>query len=69
MSHRVIRGLHYWYDLHCLEARGFIFAGVVAAMAGTGMLPFRKEGKLPKAAHRSTYQKEYGTDVLEVSPE
>src|SRR5690625_7407839 len=50
-----------------VEARGFIFAGAVAALAGAGMIPIRKEGKLPKPAHRISYQKEYGTDVLEVS--
>jgi|SRR5690625_59473 len=52
-----------------VEARGFIFAGAVAALAGAGMIPIRKEGKLPKPAHRISYQKEYGTDVLEVSPD
>ncbi len=52
-----------------IEARGFIFAGAVAALAGTGMIPIRKQGKLPKPAHRISYAKEYGTDTLEVSPE
>ena len=52
-----------------VEARGFIFAGAVATIAGTGMVPIRKEGKLPKPAHRISYEKEYGFDVLEVSPE
>lgn len=52
-----------------IEARGFIFAGAVAAVAGTGMLPIRKAGKLPMPAHRISYEKEYGPDTLEVSPE
>ena len=52
-----------------VEARGFIFAGAVATMAGTGMVPIRKAGKLPKPAHRISYRKEYGTDTLEVSPD
>ncbi len=52
-----------------IEARGFIFAGAVAAIAGTGMLPIRKAGKLPVPAHRISYDKEYGPDTLEVSPE
>lgn len=52
-----------------VEARGFIFAGAVATIAGTGMIPIRKEGKLPKPAQRISYEKEYGFDVLEVSPE
>lgn len=30
-----------------LEARGFLFAGTIAAMTGVGILPIRKAGKLP----------------------
>ena len=52
-----------------IEARGFIFAGAVAAIADTGMLPIRKAGKLPVPAHQISYDKEYGPDTLEVSPE
>lgn len=52
-----------------VEARGFIFAGAVAAIAGTGMIPIRKPGKLPKPAHQMSYEKEYGRDTLEVSPD
>lgn len=52
-----------------IEARGFIFAGAVAALAKTGMIPLRKAGKLPKPAYRLTYAKEYGEDQLEVSPD
>lgn len=52
-----------------IEARGFIFAGAVATLARTGMIPIRKAGKLPKPAHRVTYTKEYGEDHLEVSPD
>src|SRR5690625_6536168 len=32
-----------------VEARGFIFAGEVAAIAGAGMFTIRKEGKLPRS--------------------
>lgn len=52
-----------------IEARGFIFAGAVAAVAGKGMIPIRKPGKLPVAAHQMSYEKEYGDDTLEVSPD
>lgn len=52
-----------------VEARGFIFAGAAATIAGKGMIPIRKEGKLPMPAHQISYKKEYGHDVLEVSPE
>ncbi|GAA2029708.1 adenine phosphoribosyltransferase [Yaniella flava] len=52
-----------------VEARGFIFAGAAAAVCGRGMVPIRKQGKLPMPAHRLAYDKEYGHDALEVSPE
>lgn len=52
-----------------VEARGFIFAGAAATVAGTGMIPIRKRGKLPIAAHQVSYEKEYGHDMLEVAPE
>lgn len=52
-----------------VEARGFIFAGAAATVAEKGMIPIRKQGKLPKPAHQVSYEKEYGHDVLEVSPE
>ncbi|HEY4535891.1 MAG TPA: adenine phosphoribosyltransferase [Enteractinococcus sp.] len=51
-----------------IEARGFIFAGAIAAIANRGMIPIRKVGKLPQVAHHITYAKEYGVDQLEVSP-
>lgn len=52
-----------------IEARGFIFAGAVAALSRRGMVPIRKPGKLPVVAHQVTYTKEYGDDQLEVSPD
>lgn len=52
-----------------IEARGFIFATAVATLAGTGMIPIRKAGKLPQPAHQVSYEKEYGPDTLEVSAE
>lgn len=52
-----------------VEARGFIFAGAAAIVSGTGMVPIRKQGKLPKPAQRIAYEKEYGHDALEVSPD
>ncbi len=52
-----------------IEARGFIFAGAVAALAKTGVVPIRKAGKLPTVAQQVTYTKEYGEDQLEVSPD
>src|SRR5258706_11053847 len=49
-----------------IEARGFIFAPVVAYALGGGFVAVRKPGKLPAAAERVEYQLEYGTDILEV---
>ena len=48
-----------------LEARGFIFAGTIAAITGVGILPIRKAGKLPKPAAAVSYSLEYGTATIE----
>src|SRR5699024_10441744 len=52
-----------------VEARGFIFAGAVATMARTGMVPIRKAGELPKPADRLAHRKQYSTNTIEVSPD
>ena len=49
-----------------IEARGFIFAPIVAHALKAGFVPVRKPGKLPAPTHRATYQLEYGTDSLEI---
>ncbi|MFS8521683.1 MAG: adenine phosphoribosyltransferase [Micromonosporaceae bacterium] len=49
-----------------IEARGFVLAAAVAYAAGTGVVPVRKEGKLPRATHSASYTLEYGRAVLEV---
>lgn len=48
-----------------LEARGFLFAGTIAAMSGVGILPIRKAGKLPRPAAAVSYSLEYGTATIE----
>ena len=48
-----------------LEARGFLFAGTIAAMTGVGILPIRKAGKLPRPAAAASYSLEYGTATIE----
>ena len=48
------------------EARGFIFAPVVAYLLGAGFVPVRKPGKLPHKTLGLTYTLEYGTDRLEI---
>lgn len=49
-----------------MEARGFIFASLVAYHLGVGFIPLRKEGKLPHHTHRAAYTLEYGEAVLEM---
>ncbi len=49
-----------------IEARGFVIAAAVAYAAGTGVVPVRKAGKLPRAVLSTRYALEYGEAVLEV---
>jgi len=49
-----------------IEARGFIFGGVLAYKLGCGFVPARKPGKLPFHCVREDYTLEYGTNSLEV---
>ena len=49
-----------------IEARGFLLGAAVAVVAGTGVIPIRKSGKLPRVAASRTYDLEYGTATLEL---
>ncbi|WP_331254089.1 MULTISPECIES: adenine phosphoribosyltransferase [unclassified Modestobacter] len=49
-----------------VEARGFLLAAAVALDAGTGVLPVRKAGKLPREVVTAEYVLEYGTATLEL---
>jgi adenine phosphoribosyltransferase len=49
-----------------IEARGFIFGGVLAYKLGCGFVPARKPGKLPYSTIREEYTLEYGTNALEI---
>ncbi|MCW2797305.1 adenine phosphoribosyltransferase, partial [Nocardioides sp.] len=49
-----------------MEARGFILAAPVALALGTGFVPVRKAGKLPRATHAVSYALEYGSATLEI---
>ncbi|WP_293695799.1 adenine phosphoribosyltransferase [uncultured Agrococcus sp.] len=49
-----------------VEARGFLLAGVAAAISGVGILPVRKSGKLPRPAASEDYALEYDTATIEV---
>src|SRR5260370_33289783 len=52
-----------------IEARGFIFAPMLAYALNTGFIPVRKPKKLPAPCERVEYALEYGSDVLEVHKE
>lgn len=49
-----------------IEARGFIGASILAYELNAGFVPLRKPGKLPADTIQKTYNKEYGTDTIEI---
>ncbi len=49
-----------------IESRGFILGGALAARLGAGFVMARKPGKLPAEVIEETYQKEYGTDTIQI---
>jgi adenine phosphoribosyltransferase len=49
-----------------VEARGFLLGAAAALTAGTGVVPIRKAGKLPRVAASRSYALEYGTATLEL---
>ncbi|KAI9139403.1 adenine phosphoribosyltransferase [Paraphysoderma sedebokerense] len=49
-----------------LDARGFLFAPMVACQIGAAFVPVRKKGKLPGKTVSTSYVKEYGTDEFEM---
>jgi adenine phosphoribosyltransferase len=49
-----------------IEARGFIFAGALAAGLHKGIILVRKPGKLCAETVREEYELEYGSDALEM---
>lgn len=49
-----------------IESRGFIMGPVVANNIGAGFVTIRKPGKLPADTLSQKYEKEYGTDEIEI---
>lgn len=49
-----------------IESRGFILAAAMATRRGKGLVPIRKQGKLPPPVVDVPYALEYGTGVLEM---
>lgn len=49
-----------------IESRGFVIASALALKLGAGIVLARKPGKLPAATVQESYEKEYGTDTIEI---
>lgn len=49
-----------------IESRGFILGAALAARLGAGFVMARKPGKLPAEVLKETYEKEYGTDTIQI---
>ena len=49
-----------------IEARGFMIAAPLAYRFVAGLIPVRKQGKLPWEVESESYQLEYGQDSLEI---
>ena len=49
-----------------VEARGYVWGGVLAYQLGAGFILIRKPGKLPAETISETYDLEYGTDTIEM---
>jgi adenine phosphoribosyltransferase len=49
-----------------IESRGFIMGPIMALELGAGFVPIRKPGKLPSDVFEEEYEKEYGTDKIQI---
>ena len=49
-----------------IESRGFVLGAALAVRLGAGLVMARKPGKLPADVVSATYEKEYGTDTIEI---
>jgi adenine phosphoribosyltransferase len=50
----------------CFDARGFLFGFDLSRFSNTAMILARKPGKLPGEVITQTFEKEYGTDAIQV---
>jgi len=70
--HRAIRALAQRHHgqrpdaVVAIESRGLIIGSALAYELGVGIVPVRKQGKLPHKTYRAEYTLEYGQDTLEV---
>ena len=49
-----------------IESRGFIMGPIIANNLVAGFVTLRKPGKLPAETWSESYEKEYGTDTIEI---
>lgn len=49
-----------------IESRGFIMGPIAALELNAGFVPIRKPGKLPAEVVEESYEKEYGTDTIQI---
>lgn len=49
-----------------IDARGFVFGGVLAYHLNVGFVPVRKKGKLPYKTIEESYSLEYGKNTVEM---
>jgi adenine phosphoribosyltransferase len=49
-----------------IDARGFFFGGVLCERLGLGLVPIRKQGKLPYDTFEESYDLEYGQAALAI---
>jgi adenine phosphoribosyltransferase len=49
-----------------IEARGFLLAAALSYATGAGVVPIRKQGKLPRRTLSASYELEYGQATLEI---
>ncbi len=49
-----------------IESRGFIMGPILATRLNAGFIPIRKPGKLPADVIEESYEKEYGTDSIQI---
>ena len=50
----------------CIDARGFILGALIADRLGVGLVPIRKQGKLPGEIIKCSYNLEYGQNSVEI---
>ena len=63
INHYTNKGIN---KICAVEARGYIWGGVLSYQLGAGFVLIRKPGKLPAETISETYELEYGTDTIEM---